>query len=99
MFSERGKRRTREAEDRPLVHRQRADLLVKTNSLFVPVQDRPFHPAVPARHGDAREMGQERPADSLSTPFRKHEQILEVETPAAEKRRVGGEPDSETDRL
>ena len=49
--------------------------------------------------GDARQVGQERPADSLSPPFRKHEQILEVEAPPAEKRRVGVEPDGEADRL
>ena len=68
-----------EPEDRPLVHRHRAETPVELDGRGVPVQHPPLDPGVPTIHRDLGQCRQQRLAQAGATMLGLDEEVLEVD--------------------
>src|SRR5262249_45309081 len=91
-------RLARQPEDPPLLHHLRAELLVEADCRRVPVEDGPLEAAAVASDRDPCELDQQTTADAEPPKLGPHEQILEIESAAADECREVVEEQGETCR-
>src|ERR1700733_7316563 len=69
----------------PLIHGDRAQLLIEPDGWFIPVEDRPLHPPGTARHRDSGEFDKQGEAGALSARMRFHVKIFKVDAGLSQK--------------
>src|SRR5579863_1418689 len=72
----------------PLIHGDRAQLLIEPDGWLIPVEDRPFHPAATTRHRDFGEFDEQCKPRAFSARVRFHVEILEVDARLSPERGI-----------
>src|SRR4030095_11961977 len=83
----------------PLVHRHGAEALVEVDRAHVPVEDRPLQPAAAALERGARQMTQQRLAQTLPAKLLPHVEIFEIDPGLRQEGREVGEEQREAGDL
>src|SRR5438046_2192470 len=84
-----------ESSQNPFFPQVSAQALVKADRIFVPVEDRPLHPAAAPPRRDPCELAEQRPAGPVAALLGNHEEILQVERRTREERREREEVERE----
>src|SRR5260370_3319987 len=98
LSSKRGERLAGEAVDGPVGVRARAEALIETDRIAVPSEHRPLETAATAIHRKPSEVLQQGATDAAAPLFGDNEQVLQVESRPAEKRREVVEEQREAHR-
>src|SRR5258708_15112708 len=98
LSSKRGERLAGEAVHGPVGVRARAEALIESDRVAVPIEHRPLETAATAIHREPSELLQQGAADAAASLLGDHEQVLQVHPRPAEERREVVEEQCEAHR-